>query len=144
MALERNIVHPGGMTRESGRWSHASSVVIGEAKLIFVAGQTARRLDGEPLPADDFEGQFRLVYENLGLVLESAGASFEAIASMRTFLTRREHVAAFTRLRDVAHDELFPDRGYPPNTLVLVDGLSDPRMLIEVEAVAVVPASRSL
>jgi enamine deaminase RidA (YjgF/YER057c/UK114 family) len=59
--------------------------------------------------------------------------------SMRTFLTRREHVAPCMRLRDRAHDRLFPRANFPPNTLVVVEGLADPRLLIEVEAIAVVP-----
>jgi enamine deaminase RidA (YjgF/YER057c/UK114 family) len=140
MKLERNYLHPGGVTGESGRWSHASSVVIGNARLIFVAGQTARREDGQPLSDDDFEKQFRRVYDSLGLVLSEAGATFDAVTSMRAFLTRREDIEAYTRLRDAAHDVLFPAGKYPPSTLVVVDGLAHPQMLLEVEAIAVVSA----
>lgn len=140
MKLERNFVHPRGVTGESGRWSHASSVVIGNARLIFVAGQTARREDGQPLSDDDFEKQFRRVYDSLGLVLSEAGATFDDVASMRAFLTRRKDIEAYTRLRDAAHDVLFPTGKYPPSTLVVVDGLAHPQMLLEVEAIAVVSA----
>ena len=69
--MGRQMVHPSGATAESGRWSHASLVDLPGARLVFVAGQTARREDGSPLPADDFERQFQLVYENLSAVLAS-------------------------------------------------------------------------
>lgn len=140
MSLDRTVIHPLGMTVESGRWSHASSIAIGGCRLIFVAGQTARHEDGEPFPPDDFEAQFERVYESLETVLSEADASFDAVVSMRTFLTRREHVAPCMRLRDRSHDRLFPDANFPPNTLVVVEELADPRLLIEVEAIAVVPA----
>lgn len=139
MEPERSVVHPEGMTPESGRWSHASSVPIGDGhRLVFVAGQTARRDDGSPLPDDDFEGQFRQVYESLATVLASAGASFEDVVSMRTFLTRRGDIEVFSRLRNRAHDALFPSGNFPPNTLVVVESLAHPSMLLEVEAVALV------
>lgn len=140
MSLDRTVIHPRGMTAESGRWSHASSISVGGCRLIFVAGQTARHESGEPFPPDDFEAQFERVYESLELVLGEAGASFDAVVSMRTFLTGREHVAGYVQLRNRAHDRLFPAANFPPNTLVVVEGLADPRLLIEVEAIAVVPA----
>lgn len=140
MPLERSVVHPHGMTPESGLWSHASSVRVGGARLVFVAGQTARRQDGLPLAADDFDAQFRLVYENLEAVLRAAGASFADIVSMRTFLRRREDAPRFSALRDEAHRGRFPDGSYPPNTMVIVEGMAHPDMLLEVEAIAVTEA----
>jgi enamine deaminase RidA (YjgF/YER057c/UK114 family) len=139
MSLNRTVIHPGGMTAESGRWSHASSIVLGGSRLIFVAGQTARREDGEPFPPDDFQAQFQRVYESLETVLDEAGASFDTVVSMRTFLTRRQDVPMCMRLRDREHDRLFPEANFPPNTLDVVEGLADPRQLIEIEVVAVVP-----
>lgn len=132
------VHHPKSITRESGRWSHASSVILGTTRLIFIAGQTARQPDSAPLPGDDLDEQVRLVYANLGAVLADAGASFDSIVSMRTFLTKRENIGAFAQLRDVLHDSLFTNQKFPPNTLVVVSGLADPRMLVEIEAIAVV------
>jgi enamine deaminase RidA (YjgF/YER057c/UK114 family) len=139
MLPDRHVVHPTDATRESGRWSHASVVTMGHARLIFVAGQTARQQDGTPI-GPDFEAQFRLVYDNLNAVLRAAGAEFSHIVSMRTFMTRRADVPTFRALRDRAHDSLFPHGNHPPNALVLVEGLAEADMLLEIEAIAVVPA----
>lgn len=48
---------------------------------------------------------------------------------MDPFLESREHV--FSRL--------YLDCNYPPNTLLVIDGLVDKDMLVEVVAIAVVP-----
>ncbi len=136
--MRRQVVHPIGATAESGRWSHASLVDLAGVRLVFVAGQTARRKDGSTLPPEDFESQFRMVYENLDAVLVASNATFADIVSMRTFLTRRADIPAFRRLRDDVHGDRFPDGAYPPNTLVVVSSLAEPNMLLEVEAVAVV------
>ena len=137
--MRRQVVHPSGATTESGRWSHASFVDVPGARLVFIAGQTARREDGSTLPGTDFERQFRMVYENLSAVLQASEATFADIVSMRTFLTQRADIPAFRRLRDEAHADHFPDGAYPPNTLVVVSGLAEPEMRLEVEAVAIVP-----
>lgn len=138
MGLERRVLHPEGLTAESGRWSHAISVSVGAGqRLIFIAGQTARAPDGNPLHGADFQAQFMCVYESLKTVLRSAGASFSDVVSMRTYLTRREDLGTFGRLRNAAHGDLFPTGNYPPNTLVIVEGLAHPSLLLEVEAVAV-------
>ena len=139
MLPDRQVVHPWDATPESGRWSHATAVNVGSARLVFVAGQTARQRDGRPI-GPDFEAQFRLVYENLEAVLRAAGAEFSHVVSLRTFLTRRSDVASFRALRDRTHDSLFPGGNHPPNTLVLVEGLAEPDMLLEIEGIAVVPA----
>lgn len=134
------VVHPDGVARASGRWSHAISVAMAGERLVFVAGQTARQPSGEPLPADDFDAQFDLVYENLGRVLASAGAGFADVVSLRTFLVRHADVARFSELRDRRHGELFPAGEDPPNTLVVVTGLAHPALLLEIEAIAMTPA----
>ena len=140
MGIERHVVHPDRVTRESGLWSHASSVRLPGARLIFIAGQTARRQDGTALPGDDFDAQFRLVYENLEAVLAASGARFADVVSLRTFLRRAGDIERFWALRDEAHRQRFPGGNYPPNTLVVVDRMAHPEMLVEIEAVAVVEA----
>jgi enamine deaminase RidA (YjgF/YER057c/UK114 family) len=130
-------IHPEGLPRESGRWSHVRALDLDEGRFLFVAGQTARSADGTPLPAD-FDDQFAVVYANLEIALASAGAGFEDVISLRTFVVRREDVARFGELRDARHAELFRRGEEPPNTLVLVAGLAVEAMLIEVEATAFV------
>src|SRR5687768_10313575 len=138
MLPERHVVHPWDATPESGRWSHATVVNLGTARLVVVARQTARQRDVQPA-GPDVDAQFRLVYGNLEAVLRAAGAEFAHVVSLRTFMTRRTDIPRFRALRDQTHDALFPAGNHPPNTLVLVEGLAEPDMLLEIEAIAVLP-----
>ena len=46
---------------------------------------------------------------------------------------------AYREARAPLFERLFPDGDYPPNTLLVISGLQDPEMLIEVTAVVLVP-----
>jgi enamine deaminase RidA (YjgF/YER057c/UK114 family) len=133
-------IHPEDLPHESGRWSHVRALDLAEGRFVFIAGQTARDTSGGPLPTG-FDAQFAAVYRNLEIALAAAGAGFDDVVSLRTFLVRREDMARFGELRDERHDALFRRGDEPPNTLVLVSGLAVEAMLIEVEATAFVAAA---
>ena len=56
-------------------------------------------------------------------------------------LTSRELLPAFVAIRNDLYPTLFPNREYPTNTLLIVGGLVDPALLLEVEAVAIMWSS---
>lgn len=126
---------PGSMLpRGLGRWSHTATVGSGK-RLVFIAGQTSHDADGAIVGEDDFPTQFRQVYRNLRLALDTIPADWSDIVSLRTILTRQADVVTFRSMRDADHDRLFPDGRYPPNTLIVVSALADPELLLEIEAV---------
>jgi enamine deaminase RidA (YjgF/YER057c/UK114 family) len=133
--MQRRAFRPKTLARSRGAWSHAVNV-SGAKTLVFVAGQTALDADSAMVGVNDFAIQFDRVYENLGVALRAAGADYPALVSLRTFLARAQDVDDFVRLRDDLHRRLFPAGDYPPNTLVVVERLALPEMLIEIEAVA--------
>lgn len=104
--------------------------------LVFVAGQTALDAEGSLVGAGDFNAQFDKAYQNLRVALRASGADFSTLVSLRTYLTRAEDVEAFVKLRDELHKDVFPAGDYPPNTLVVVERLAVPGLLIEIEAIA--------
>jgi len=60
------------------------------------------------------------------------------VAKLTTYLTRADDIEDFYRVRRELFAELYPEGGYPPNTLLVVDRLVFPDCLIEIEAVAAV------
>lgn len=132
-------IHPNGVHRELGAWTHAVALDLRSAsRLVFISGQTAVDASERVVGPNDLEEQFHQVYANLRRVVEACGGSLDSIVSLRTFLTRREDVDRFRVLRDRVHRELFPRGNDPAHTLVLVSGLALPTLLIEVEAVVAV------
>lgn len=107
--------------------------------LVFVAGQVAVDLDGNLVGEGDAGAQTRQVLENIGRVLTAAGASLSNVVELTTYVVGRESIQSFIEARTGLFREMFPDGDYPPNTLLVVDGLVKEEFLIEIKAVAVVP-----
>jgi len=98
--------------------------------LLFVSGIPGFDEKGG-LP-ESFESQFALVVKNMKRALEEAGASFRDLAKVNVLLTRASDVAAMNALYAGA----FGPPPYPARTTCVVQALPDPKMLIEIEAVA--------
>jgi 2-iminobutanoate/2-iminopropanoate deaminase len=115
-------------------FSHYTDAVrVGE--LLFVSGCVALDADGRLVGEGDVVAQTRQVFENIGLCLGAAGASFADVVKVTTFLTNIDDRPAVNTVRK----EVFGD-ARPASTLVEVSALVLPEFLIEVEAVAVVPS----
>jgi 2-iminobutanoate/2-iminopropanoate deaminase len=120
----------------AGLYSHAS-VVPGDTALVYIAGQLAVANAGEPegIPPG-FADQFRMVFRRLGEVLDASGSTFGDVIKFTTYLASPAGITLFYEERATLFSELYPEGDYPPNTLLVVDQLVDPRFLIEIEAIA--------
>jgi enamine deaminase RidA (YjgF/YER057c/UK114 family) len=106
--------------------------------LVFVAGQVAIRRDGTFVGVGDVAAQMRQVFENIGTALVAAGASYQTVLKLTSYLVRREDLSTFRAVRDELFAEAYPDARYPAHTLCVVPFLSSEHHLIEMDAVAVV------
>lgn len=123
------LVQPEGMYRPA---SYVHAMRAGNT--IYVAGQVARDEEGQVVAPHDAAGQARQVYANLSRVLEAAGARWEHVVRVTTYLVDRADSPAVTAVRR----EVFGDHR-PPHTGLIVAGLGAPEVLLEVEVIAVVP-----
>ena len=111
----------------------SSAVRVGD--LVLVAGTTAVDASGEVVGGDDPAAQAREVFRKIGLALEEARAGLSQVVQTRVYLTRAQDWEAVGRV----HGEVLA-QALPAATMVVVAALLDPRMLVEVEAVAWVGA----
>ena len=132
--LERTIINVG---QPIGAYSHAVRVKAGE--LVYLAGQVAVDAERNLVGKDDVAAQTRQVYENLGKVLASFGASFSNVLEFTTYLVGRESFDPYAQARSEIFPEIFPDKDYPANTLLIISGLARPEFLVEIKAVAALP-----
>jgi enamine deaminase RidA (YjgF/YER057c/UK114 family) len=114
-------------------YSHAVVVAPG-SRVVHTSGQVAIDADGK-VP-EGWEEQTRLVFRNLGEVLASAGAGWGDVVKLTYFVTDVDELPAIRRIRDEFVDVARP----PASSLVRVAGLFRADLLIEIEAVAAVPA----
>lgn len=103
--------------------------VPANARLMFVSGQVG--LDGAGKLAQGIEAQCDQVWKNIGEVLKSAGMDYGDIVKMTTFLTDSRFIAANRAARDKYIKE-----PYTASTLLIVQALADPSMLVEIEVTA--------
>jgi 2-iminobutanoate/2-iminopropanoate deaminase len=98
--------------------------------LVFVSGQVAFDAENGRAVEGGFEVQARKVFENLSMVLKSAGASLESVLKTTCFLADIRDESLFN---DV-YREFFPG-ALPARSMFQVGALSR-GLLLEVEAVA--------
>lgn len=98
--------------------------------LLFISGIPG--FDADRALPDSFEAQFGNVVKNLQRVLEEAGGTFRDLVKVNVLLTRAADVAPMNALYAGA----FGPAPYPARTTCVVHALPDPKMLIEIEAVA--------
>lgn len=100
---------------------------------VYVSGTTALKGDGTLAGENDPYQQTKQTLETIRWALEQAGATMDDIVRYRVYLTRIEDMPEVSR----ALAETFqPIR--PANTLLAVAALADPRMLVEIDADAVI------
>ena len=135
--LEKTIIDPEQLQSPGGEYS--SGVKVSPGSLLYVAGQTAMNSEGVLVGEGDAAAQTRQAFENIGHVLESAGASFGNVVEFTTYLVGIESVQPFLETRMELFRELFPDGDYPTNTLLNIDSLAGSKALVEIKAVAALP-----
>lgn len=100
---------------------------------IVVAGTTATDDDGEPVAPGDPYRQAEHALDLVGDTLAEAGASIDDVVRTRLFVTEIDDWEAIGR----AHGEVFGDVR-PAATMVQVERLIHPELVVEIEAEAVV------
>ena len=100
--------------------------------VVEVAGTTAQ--DGDLITGGaDVYAQTRRALAKIGEALDAAGASFKDVVRTRIFVTDIAQWEAVGR----AHGEIFGEIR-PVTSMVEVKALIDPRMLVEIEATAII------
>ena len=121
-----------------GMYSHGMIAPGGE--LVVVAGQVGIGHGGE-VAGGDVVAQTKQALDNVRAVVEAAGCSMRDIVRLQTFLTHAEDIPGFMKARAEVFPGYFPDGVYPPNTLLIITRLVKPELLVEIEAMAVRPAT---
>jgi enamine deaminase RidA (YjgF/YER057c/UK114 family) len=117
-----------------GQYSHLARVTASEH--LYIAGMLAADASGRIVGAGDFDAQCTQVFANLDTALKSQGAGWGNVVQFTTFLVHSQDIPGFMSYRQREFPGFFPDRRWPPNTLLMVDRLVKEEFLIEVQAIA--------
>ena len=128
-----------GKATPRGRYPHVK-VAGGFA---YVSGTSSRRADNTIAGASvdelgttrlDIREQTRAVIENIRDILREVGAGLEDLVSVTTYLVNMNDFGGYNEV----YGEFFDSSG-PARTTVAVHQLPHPQLLIEIQAVALLP-----
>jgi 2-aminomuconate deaminase len=128
-----------GKAAPRGRYPHVK-VAGGFA---YVSGTSSRRADNTIAGAEvdelgttrlDIRVQTRAVIENVRDILHSVGAGLDDVVSVTTYLVSMNDFGGYNEV----YGEFFDETG-PARTTVAVHQLPHPQLLIEIQAVALLP-----
>jgi 2-iminobutanoate/2-iminopropanoate deaminase len=124
-------LNPATLSAPTG-YSHIAEVSGG--RTIYIAGQVAFDNSGKVVGKGDFAAQATQVFENMKMALAAVGATFENVVKVNTYVTDMSHLQTLRQIRATYYG-----KNAPASTLVEIGGLASPDLMIEIEAVAVVP-----
>jgi len=131
-APEIKRINPEGLGAPRG-YTHVVKATCGGT--IWIAGQVSQDAQGEIVGKGDLKAQTLQVFANLKTALGAAGAGFQDVVKMNTYVVGLAP-EALQAIRD-ARAEALRDVPPPASTLVGVTALARPEYLIEIEVVAV-------
>jgi enamine deaminase RidA (YjgF/YER057c/UK114 family) len=116
-------------------YSHAVTAQ-GPGKLVYISGQVSWDRNGKVIGKGDMRAQSKQVFDNVTHALRAAGAGWKDVIKMNGYMVGMtpQRLAEYREVRGSYLDAA----QLPASTLVGVECLVDPDLLLEVEAVAIV------
>jgi enamine deaminase RidA (YjgF/YER057c/UK114 family) len=135
--MSTRLTSPQGMLQQTPY--HHVAVATGTTH-VHVAGQVGQRGD-DPVAADDLAAQVAQALRNTALGLAGAGASFSDVVRLTFYVTRwsPDKIETFMAGVQSVADDIGLPVPMPPASLIGVEVLFEPDVLVEVEATAVMP-----
>ncbi len=113
--------------------SHYSDAVVA-GQTVYVAGQGSFDAQGNLVGANDVVAQTRRVLENMKLALAAAGATLDDVVKVTVYLKNRDDRPKVNEVR-----KAYFEANKPASTLIEINRFAIEGMLIEIEAIAVLP-----
>ena len=127
----RQAINPAGLPPAHG---YAHVVIAPPGRMVSISGQVALDRNGAIVGAGDFEAQCVQVFENLKAALHGAGLDFADVIRTDMYVTNLQHLDTLRQVRA----RYLPEDAPSTSTLVQLDALFRPGLMIEVAAEAVI------
>lgn len=115
---------------------YSQIVRVSGGQTIYLAGQIALDASRNLVGRDDFRAQTEQIFENIKTALAAVGADFSHVVKLNYYLLDRTNLPILREVRDHYINTEAP----PASTLVEVRSLAQAEFLLEIEAVASLPA----
>lgn len=132
MTDSKRIVEPAGGSIHPLPWPYSHGVLAGGT--LYLAGQVALDEELRLIGPGDFAEQARQTWRNIQTVVEAAGGTLADIVRVTAYMADMSHLETLHEVRR----EFLGDGGFPAATVVEVQALGLPGLMLEVEATAVI------
>jgi enamine deaminase RidA (YjgF/YER057c/UK114 family) len=130
---QTRFINPTTLGKPPG-YTHVVEVTA-PARIVYIAGQLG--IDKEGKLSSDFRLQAVQTFENLKNALAAVGGQFQHVVKLNNYLVDMKYLSIFRHVRD----SYLSDQNRPASTTVAISGLAREGALLEVEAIAVLPAA---
>jgi enamine deaminase RidA (YjgF/YER057c/UK114 family) len=113
-------------------YNHA---VVKAGTPVFLTGQVAWDRDGVIVGPGDIAAQIFQTWRNIDALITEIGATRQDIVKLVTYATSRDFLPALHAERG----RFFGDGPYPASTFILVAGLAEPDLLVEIDVTLMLP-----
>jgi 2-iminobutanoate/2-iminopropanoate deaminase len=127
------FINPESLSKPPG-YTHVVEATA-PARIVYIAGQLGLDRDGKL--SSDFRLQAVQTFENLKNALAAVGGRFQDVVKLNNYLTDLKYLPTFRQVRD----SYLADANRPASTTIAISGLAREGALLEIEAVAVLPAA---
>lgn len=131
------FLNPPGAPKTVGLYHHAA--VVSGGRMAHIAGQVSADAAGNVVGVGNPAAQIEQVFANLDAVLRGLGADFGSVCAFTTYIVGAAMREPWFSTRTAIYKRIYPDGGYPPNTLLVIEGLANPDYLVEISAIARLP-----
>jgi 2-iminobutanoate/2-iminopropanoate deaminase len=123
------FVNPDTVRAPGGAYSHTVKIPA-NAEWLMIAGQIGVNVKGEI--QQGIRKQAEQVFRNINACLRAQKMTKKDLVKLTVFLTDPRYIEAYR----AARKKVIGDDVLPASTLLVVDGLASPDLLIEIEATA--------
>jgi enamine deaminase RidA (YjgF/YER057c/UK114 family) len=130
--MKRTAVNPWPWSLHYG--FNQADLVEGQSRTLYCSGQTSLDKDGKPQHAGDMRGQIKQAFDNLETVLRGADMTLANVVRLVIYTT---DVDSLLQGFDIVGSRLTSAGAVPAQTMLGVNRLFLPQLLVELEATAV-------
>ena len=130
--MSRRVIESPRLPAPMRGGAFSAGVEAPASRTVYVSGQVSMDTDGNVVGDGDVKRQTETVLEHVKTVVEEAGGGMDDIVKVTVFITDMAFYDAIHEVRRRYFEE-----PYPASSMVEVSALIDPRLLIEIEAIAV-------
>src|SRR5262245_63474947 len=130
---QTRFINPATLGKPPG-YTHVVEVTA-PARIVYISGQLGIYKEGKL--SSDFRLQAVQMFENLKNALAAVGGQFQHVVKLNNYLVDMKYLPIFRHVRD----SYLSDQNRPASTTVAISGLAREGALLEVEAIAVLPAT---